>query len=387
MMPTTDRSAVGPTETGRIAPRSACITGSGIPRRRRRAATRSGRRSGRLATSRAGMSIGSRLRALTKRRSGRRSTVIRLTYQSPRAVVESADIEVEIGKAAASFCVRRSTTISARVLANAPVQLRAVGPTGAEPVAISISIQALNRNDFHKHRARQLQRRLGCCTMKCPDCFWLNEARYAPLRLLGLAAIGLVLGACRHAPPPPTAPAMPRRLPALAVDDSLRPALLAVGRAALDDALNRTKDTGAVCIVFVEHDGRAFRPEQTDLLALADSAEQRDLPRRFVSITNCPRTYASMILRVDASGNPVDPAPRGYVDPHILSIEVPERWVPKPDERSITVIVRVAQGTGTDEYQCRVRPSSARAAMLSVEGGSRRLIESATCRLDKRYVS
>ena len=45
--------------------------------------------------------------------------------------------------------------------ANAPVQLRAVGPTGVELVAISISIQALNRNDFLESRARQLQRVLA----------------------------------------------------------------------------------------------------------------------------------------------------------------------------------------------------------------------------------
>ena len=44
---------------------------------------------------------------------------------------------------------------------NAPVQLRAVGPTGAEGAAISISVQAFNRNDFPRSRARQLQRVLG----------------------------------------------------------------------------------------------------------------------------------------------------------------------------------------------------------------------------------
>jgi hypothetical protein len=94
-----------------------------------------------------------------------------------------------------------------------------------------------------------------------------------------------------------------------------------------------------------------------------------------------------MILTVDAHGNRIDPPPQGYVDPHILSITVPERWVPNPEERSITVIVRVEQGTGGAEYLCRVRPSSARAAMLPAEGRSRRLTETATCRLDKRYIS
>ena len=47
------------------------------------------------------------------------------------------------------------------LLPNAPVQLRAVGPTGAERVAISISVRAFNRNDFLESRARQLQRTLA----------------------------------------------------------------------------------------------------------------------------------------------------------------------------------------------------------------------------------
>ena len=44
---------------------------------------------------------------------------------------------------------------------NARVQVRAVGRTGAEPVAIRVAIQAFNRNDFLRSRARQLQRMLA----------------------------------------------------------------------------------------------------------------------------------------------------------------------------------------------------------------------------------
>ena len=44
---------------------------------------------------------------------------------------------------------------------NARVQLRAVNSTGAQQVAVSIFVQALNRNDFLQSRARQLQRRLA----------------------------------------------------------------------------------------------------------------------------------------------------------------------------------------------------------------------------------
>ena len=225
--------------------------------------------------------------------------------------------------------------------------------------------------------------------MKRPDDPSGSERRRTTRLILGVVAtvIGLGAGACRQAARTSNTVPTRRALPALTLDDSLRPALLAVGRAALNDALNRAHDTAAVCVVFEGPDRGEFRPEAADLRTLAESGERRDRPRRFVSIANCPRTYTSMILTVDSHGNPVDPPPRGYVDPHILSIVVPERWVPKADERSITVIVRVAQGTVTDEYLCRVRPASARAAMLPVEGSSRRLTEAATCRLDKQYIS
>ena len=223
--------------------------------------------------------------------------------------------------------------------------------------------------------------------MKRPDDLRDGKQRHASRLMIGVVASVVAIGGCRHAAPTSTAAAPPRPRPALVLDDSLRPTLLAVGRAVLDEALSRTKDTTAVCVVFVGSERREFRPEPADLRVLADSAERSGSPRRFVSITNCPRTYTSMILTVDARGNPVDRAPHGYVDPHILSIDVPERWVPKPDERSITVIARVEQGTDTDEYLCRVRPSSARAALLSAEGRSRRLADAATCRLERRYIS
>ena len=52
------------------------------------------------------------------------------------------------------------------VPSNAPVQLRAVDPTGAEGVAVSIPVRDLNRNDFLRSRARQLQRVLGGLLME-----------------------------------------------------------------------------------------------------------------------------------------------------------------------------------------------------------------------------
>ena len=202
-----------------------------------------------------------------------------------------------------------------------------------------------------------------------------------------VGALAIVLGACRQAPPRSTIAAPRQPLPALSVEDSLRPALLAVGRAALNDALDRAKDTAVVCIVFIGPDRREFRPEPADIRMLADSPDRRDVSRRFVSIGECPRTYTTMIRTVDARGNTVGPPPRGYVDPHILRIYVPERWLPKTDERSITVAVHVAQGTETDEYLCRVRPQSARVATLPAGGRTQRLADAATCRLYKQSFS
>ena len=213
-----------------------------------------------------------------------------------------------------------------------------------------------------------------------------GRANAARLMLVVTATV-IALAACGNRAPGPTPSRPPRPLPGLALDDSLRPTLLAVGRAVLDDALSSTKDTAAVCVIFVWPGRGEYRPDPTDLRVLAESADRRDLQRRFISITDCPKTYESMILTVDADGRRVDPAPQGYVDPHLLRIDVPERWDPKSGERSITVMVRVSQGTGTDEYLCRVRPSSAAAAMLRTEGTIRRLRETATCRLERRLIS
>src|SRR5947207_1663511 len=57
------------------------------------------------------MRTGSKARELTSKSSGRRSTVRRLTYQSPSAVSDSHDAAFGSGRAAASFCVRRSATM------------------------------------------------------------------------------------------------------------------------------------------------------------------------------------------------------------------------------------------------------------------------------------
>lgn len=175
-------------------------------------------------------------------------------------------------------------------------------------------------------------------------------------------------------------------LPPLVLDDTLRPALLAAGLAALGDALKESRDTAAVCVAFAGPGRTAFGPDTNDLRVLARSSAEPHDPRRFVSVADCPRTYGSMIATIDSPDRSVATVPRSHADPHTLGIELPEHWVPKPDERSITVMVRVGQGTSGSEYLCRVRPATARAATaIGQEPGA--LAAAATCRVLRRYVS
>jgi TonB family protein len=61
----------------------------------------------------------------------------------------------------------------------------------------------------------------------------------------------------------------------------------------------------------------------------------------------CPRTYASMILQLDARGRPVLP-PAGAVDPVWLSVNHVRPWA----SDHYVMEGFVAQGTGTDHYFC-----------------------------------
>lgn len=113
-IPSTERSDVFDTSTGDIAAISGAINLPSIPRRLRRSATIRGSRSGKVFTSRAGSTIGSSDTAETSTRSGWRLRTNRLTYQSPRAVLERSDSDPVSGNDAASRLVRRRMTISDR---------------------------------------------------------------------------------------------------------------------------------------------------------------------------------------------------------------------------------------------------------------------------------
>ena len=72
------------------------------------------------------------------------------------------EVHAANGSKASKNCVRLKLDIWRRLwLPNAPVQLRAIGSICGPKVAIKRSEQAINRNDFRRSRARQLQRPLG----------------------------------------------------------------------------------------------------------------------------------------------------------------------------------------------------------------------------------
>ena len=137
MMPSTDRSTVGPTATEAIARVSAAIVRSSSPQRLNLASTSAASRAGRPRTFCAGISIGSSEVELTKRRSGCRSTTTRLTYQSPSAVSELVGMTSVAGSNEFSFRVGRSMTMSQ-------------SSCGTSDIASMVILKHCNRNQW-KH--------------------------------------------------------------------------------------------------------------------------------------------------------------------------------------------------------------------------------------------
>ena len=139
-IPRTDRLSVGAITTGLIARVSASIVRDAMPRRLKRASTTPARRLGSPRTSRAGTTIGSSDVELTKSRRGRRSTTIRLTYQSPNAVSDLIEITLDTGSALLSLRVGRSITMvrpRARRLAHRSTAYRA--RSRLEPSKVRVS--------------------------------------------------------------------------------------------------------------------------------------------------------------------------------------------------------------------------------------------------------
>ena len=98
---------------------------------------------------------------------------------------------------------------------------------------------------------------------------------------------------------------------------------------------------------------------QTFCLALRDRAGRQFLDRShattwvlhrpIVAMHECPRTYASMFVRVDKQGRPMDPKPpKGHVDPHRITV-----GVPTTDSLGWTVRVEFGHGMASWEKTCR----------------------------------
>jgi hypothetical protein len=108
----------------------------------------------------------------------------------------------------------------------------------------------------------------------------------------------------------------------------------------------------ALCLAAFTPQG-AREVSTTLLRAVQDSLRQT--PVRVSTLRDCPRTYASMILRVDSQGQPIDARPKGTLDPVYLVIE------PAVTTASGALLVRIQlnSGSGTRFYVCEIRDCSA----------------------------
>jgi hypothetical protein len=93
------------------------------------------------------------------------------------------------------------------------------------------------------------------------------------------------------------------------------------------------------CLAFRDTLGREF----------FDREHQRDWPllRPIHPMPTCPRTYASMVYRVDSSGRALDPPPAGYVDPHRITV-----MLPREEGSQWTIALEVARGMATWRIKC-----------------------------------
>lgn len=127
--------------------------------------------------------------------------------------------------------------------------------------------------------------------------------------------------------------------------------------AAVDTIAGGWTDATAACVAILGGPAGAEAPDP-DLL---QSFQSR---LHFTTHAACPRTYASMIARVDSAGRPLDVPPPGHVDPVLL-------WVGRPQFQQAGygwLYVRRLQGTSGQDYVCMVEqhpPARARAHCTS----------------------
>lgn len=121
--------------------------------------------------------------------------------------------------------------------------------------------------------------------------------------------------------------------------------------AAVDTIASGWADSTGVCVAILGGPEGAEAPDRELLQSLRTRLH-------FTTHAACPRTYASMILRVDSAGRPLDPPPAGYVDPHYV-------WVGRPQFQQRQygwLYVRRLKGTGGQDYVCMVEQSPPAAA-------------------------
>ena len=115
--------------------------------------------------------------------------------------------------------------------------------------------------------------------------------------------------------------------------------------AALDSIAAAWPDSTTLCLRVLGGPGGWEMPPERLLRVLR-------MRQRPVSSTRCPRTYTSMVVRVDSLGRRIDErAPQGYVDPYVLSVGRPQM----ESDSYGWVHVRELQGTAGRAYLCTVQ--------------------------------
>jgi len=123
--------------------------------------------------------------------------------------------------------------------------------------------------------------------------------------------------------------------------------------AAVDSIAAEWKDSTSLCIEI--GDSAAVPGAPSDGLLRALRTRQKP-----VRAAECPPTYTHMISIVDSLGRPLNPAPPGYVDPHILTVSRPRF----EDDSAGWVHVVARQGTRGDVYKCATQYLRGRAVAV-----------------------
>jgi hypothetical protein len=163
-------------------------------------------------------------------------------------------------------------------------------------------------------------------------------------RAITAAAIAWTAVACGARPPADIHPGPSRGVAALT---PLEQELIV---AAVHAIAATWPDSTALCLEILGGPGGPELPSPALLGALRTR-------QGVASAAACPRTYASMIARVDSLGRRVDPRPLGYVDPYALTVGRPQftstshGWIHALEQ----------QGTSGRAYLCTVQRVQGRA--------------------------